>query len=138
MARTTTNSPTNRARDDGVAKGAERLVLNRLFTKQSSTPETTVSEIPANYDETDVQYVDCRELDEWNAGHMPGSVHIPLGQMAFRKGELDPAKPVVVVCRSGNRSLTGGEILLNGGFTDVKSLAGGLIAWAQAGRPLER
>lgn len=113
-------------------------MLNKLFGRHTPVPETTVADVPEHYCATQVQYVDVRELHEWDEARMPGSVHIPLGQLAHRFGELDPTRPVVAVCRSGRRSLDAGAILLAAGFNDVRSLAGGLIAWAQAGRPVER
>lgn len=113
-------------------------MLNKLFGKPQTVLETTVSDIPEHYQTTDVQYVDVRELQEWQEARMPGSVHIPLGQLAHRVGELDPNRPVIAVCRSGRRSIDAGVILLSAGFSEVKSLAGGLIAWSQAGRPLVR
>ncbi len=68
--------------------------------------------------------------DEWAAGHIPDAVHIPLGELPALQRELDPQRPVITVCRSGNRSLVAAEHLLAGGFRDVKSLAGGMKAWA--------
>lgn len=107
------------------------------FLKQASCPEVTISEVVKVRGDGQAQLVDVRERAEWDDAHMPGSVHIPLGDLAFRKGELDPEKPVVVICRSGNRSLTGGRVLLDAGFKDVTSMSGGLVAWHQAGQPLE-
>ena len=86
----------------------------------------------------DVQIVDVREPNEWAAGHLPGAVLIPLAQLAHRAHELDPERPVVVVCRSGNRSATATALLLRSGFRDVKNLVGGTIAWAQAGQRVVR
>jgi rhodanese-related sulfurtransferase len=85
-----------------------------------------------------VQIVDVREPDEWQAGHVPGAIHIPLGALAARRGELDPARPVITVCRSGNRSLVALDVLRDAGITDAKSLAGGMIAWQAAGQPVAR
>jgi len=112
--------------------------LHNLFAKGPSVPEINLSEVPEDYQQTEVQYVDVREPNEWNEARMPGSVLIPLGALAARVGELDMSKPVVTVCRSGRRSIDGGQILLSAGFADVVSLRGGLIAWSQAGRPLVR
>jgi rhodanese-related sulfurtransferase len=84
----------------------------------------------------DVQIVDCREPDEWNAGHLEGSSLIPLDLLAFRKGELNPTRPVVIACRSGSRSLLAAKMLQASGFQDAKSLAGGLIAWVNSGHKL--
>jgi adenylyltransferase/sulfurtransferase len=85
-----------------------------------------------------VQLVDVREADEWRVGRIPGSVHIPLGQLLQRRGELDPQRPVVAVCRSGNRSSYATTALQQAGFTDVRNLAGGIGAWARSGRAVTR
>lgn len=100
-------------------------------------PEITVAEFLRDHGGRSAQVVDVREQEEWAAGHMPGSVHVPLGEVAMRLGELDRARPVITVCRSGQRSLYSAAELLQSGFTDVRSLSGGLIAWVEAGQPLE-
>ena len=81
--------------------------------------------------------VDVRELSEWNEYHAPGTTLIPLGELASRLNELPRDKPIVVVCRSGNRSQEGRDILLAAGFTQVTSMAGGLNEWRTAGYPIE-
>lgn len=121
-----------------VAEGVRSLNLHSLFGRSPEVPEIEYSDIPENYQESTVQFVDVREVNEWNEARMPGSVHIPLGSLPGRIGELDKSRPVVAVCRSGRRSIDCGQILLAAGFTDVVSLRGGLIAWSQAGRPLIR
>jgi rhodanese-related sulfurtransferase len=113
-------------------------VLQRLFGTGPTAPETDVPTLARERAAGTVQIVDVREPDEWAGGHIPGAVLIPLGQLGFRKGQLDPARPVVVVCRSGRRSLTGAEILLRAGFRDARSLVGGMVAWAGAGQPVAR
>jgi rhodanese-related sulfurtransferase len=112
--------------------------LNRLFGGGPHTPETDVTTLARARAAGNVQIVDVREPTEWAAGHMPGAILIPLGQLAQRARELDPGRPVVVVCRSGRRSLTGAEVLLRAGFKDAASLAGGMIAWADSGQPVVR
>lgn len=79
--------------------------------------------------------LDVREQSEWNEMHMPGATHIPLGELAGRVDELPQDKPVVVVCRSGNRSREGREILKQAGFTNVASMAGGMKDWQAQGLP---
>ena len=101
-------------------------------------PEITVAEFLRGSGGSGVQVVDVREPEEWAAGRMSGSVLMPMGEVAARMRELDPDVPVVTVCRSGRRSLYSAEELIGAGFRDVKSLAGGLLAWAEAGQPLER
>ena len=84
------------------------------------------------------QLVDVREQDEWNEAHVPGSIHIPLGDLPRRAGELDAGREVVAICRSGNRSKTAVQILNRAGIADAKSMAGGVVAWARADKPIER
>lgn len=80
--------------------------------------------------------LDVREPDEWLAGHIPGAVHIPLGELAERVAEVPADRTVVVVCRSGNRSAQGREILRAAGLPRVTSMAGGMLDWAAAGLPV--
>lgn len=77
--------------------------------------------------------LDVRELSEWQTVHIPGATLIPLGELANRLDELPKDKEIVVVCRSGNRSAQGRDILLNAGFTNVTSMAGGMNQWTAAG-----
>ena len=101
-------------------------------------PEVNVATTVAARAEGLVQVVDVREPNEWAEGQIPGAIHIPLNEVAARSRELDPARPVVTVCRSGRRSLDAAAALLDAGFTDVASLAGGMIAWREAGQPVQR
>ena len=77
--------------------------------------------------------LDVREPDEWNESHIPGATLIPLGELASRVSEVPQDQEVVVVCRSGNRSQQGRDILLSAGFTNVTSMAGGVNQWKAAG-----
>jgi rhodanese-related sulfurtransferase len=82
-----------------------------------------------------LQVVDVRDGNEWDAGHIDGSVHIPLDDLDDRFEELDRSRPVLTVCRSGNRSAGAARALSADGF-DAQSLDDGLLAWAEAGLPL--
>lgn len=77
--------------------------------------------------------LDVREPDEWIESHIPGATLIPLGELASRVGELPQGQEIVVVCRSGNRSQQGRDILLSAGFSQVTSMAGGINQWKAAG-----
>lgn len=81
-----------------------------------------------------VQVVDVRDPNEWEAGRIEGALHIPVDDLAERVGELDRDRPVVAVCRSGNRSGRAAEWLREEGF-DAENLEGGMQAWAEAGLP---
>jgi rhodanese-related sulfurtransferase len=80
--------------------------------------------------------VDVREQDEWDAGHAPGALHLPLSELAERRDELRAAPRVVMVCRSGSRSDLAASLLGSVGI-DAENLAGGMHAWERAGQPLE-
>lgn len=95
-------------------------------------PQLTPAEVAA--DTTGARIVDVREPDEVATGAIAGSVAIPLGQLTARAHELDPAVPVITVCRSGRRSQQAAEVLAAAGFT-VSNTAGGMDAWTRAGLP---
>jgi rhodanese-related sulfurtransferase len=78
--------------------------------------------------------LDVREDDEWEAGHIEGSVHIPLMQLADRFAEV-PTGQTLVVCRVGSRSARATAYLVRQGV-DAVNLAGGLAAWVGARRSL--
>lgn len=79
-------------------------------------------------------YLDVREVDEFAAGHVPGAVNVPLGDLPERAGEL-PDAPVHTLCRTGGRATKAARWLLENGH-DAVVVQGGSIAWAEAGRPL--
>jgi rhodanese-related sulfurtransferase len=80
-------------------------------------------------------FLDVRAEEEWDEFHAPNSTWIPLNQLPDRLGELPRDRLIVVVCRSGNRSAIGRDLLLNEGFTQVTSLEGGLKEWVASGYP---
>lgn len=80
--------------------------------------------------------LDVREPNEWADFHIPGATLIPLGQLESRLAELPQDQEIVVVCRSGNRSATGRDVLKNAGFENVTSMAGGMNEWRSAGYPV--
>jgi rhodanese-related sulfurtransferase len=80
--------------------------------------------------------VEVRVLDEWDAGHAPGAVHIPLRDLPSRLGDLpDDSETLAIVCRSGGRSSRAAAWLTQQGF-DVANVDGGMRAWHGAGKPL--
>ena len=82
--------------------------------------------------------LDVRTVEEWNEFHAPNTTLIPLDQLAARLNEVPRDRQVVVVCRSGNRSQQGRDILLNAGFQQVTSMTGGLNEWRASGYPIEQ
>ena len=84
----------------------------------------------------EVQILDVREPYEWEAGRIEQSQHIPLNRlMAGPTTDIDPSRPVVCVCRSGNRSELASVMLRARGF-DAYNMQGGLEEWERAGLPL--
>jgi len=79
--------------------------------------------------------LDVREQVEWNEMHAPGATLVPLGTLGSRLSEVPKDVPVLVICRSGNRSAEGRDILKAAGYTQVTSVAGGIRAWSAAGLP---
>lgn len=82
--------------------------------------------------------LDVREEDEFSAGHIPGALHIPLGALPARSGELPHDRPIVVYCGHGERSATGVSILETRSSGPLANLAGGFGGWRAAGFEVER
>jgi rhodanese-related sulfurtransferase len=84
----------------------------------------------------DVQILDVREPYEWEAGHIEGAVHVPLAEVLAgrERGRVATDKPVLVICRSGNRSELAAVMLQARGI-DAQNVEGGMEAWARAGLP---
>jgi rhodanese-related sulfurtransferase len=106
----------------------------------------SLADLPTNIDvktvdqlreRDDVFVLDVREDWEYAAGHIPGTVLIPLGQLSGRLSELPTDKTIVAVCRSGNRSDQATALLKQRGFT-VHNMQGGMLAWEQARLTVER
>lgn len=81
--------------------------------------------------------LDVRTQEEWNAGHIPGAVLIPLDQLSGRAGELPEDQEIVIYCRSGNRSAQALDLLSGVGFSDIFSMDGGINDWILAGHEVE-
>ncbi|MDD5059326.1 MAG: rhodanese-like domain-containing protein [Sideroxydans sp.] len=84
--------------------------------------------------------LDVREKSEFESGHILNSKHIPLGKLGERIGELEKfrERPIVVVCRSGQRSASACAYLGKQGFAHAHNLEGGVMAWQKASLPLEK
>lgn len=82
------------------------------------------------------QVVDVRHASEHEAAHIAGDELIPFDELKARAGELDQSKPVVVYCRSGDRSGAAVQALRASGW-DAYSIDGGILAWHEQGLPIE-
>ncbi len=100
----------------------------------SQVPTVTVADLPA-----DAVLIDCREPEEWQAGHIEGSRHVPMNtvpqQLQYDPETFASDGPLVVVCKMGGRSSMVADWLLRNGI-DAVNLDGGVLAWVSAGRPL--
>jgi rhodanese-related sulfurtransferase len=86
-------------------------------------------------DVTDEVYLlDVRDPDEWDAGHAPEAIHVPMMEIPGRISELPEDRDIVVVCRVGSRSAQVVAYLIAQGRDRVANLGGGMFAWHAAGR----
>lgn len=128
---------------------AEIAGSGRLSTKQVRPPvahasmgamsdvdvaHAEVTEVPLTFDDS-VVLLDVREDDEWQRGHVAGAQHIPMGDVPARIDEIDRDATLYVVCHAGGRSLRVAQYLVRNGFEPI-NVTGGMLAWAQAGRPV--
>jgi len=84
--------------------------------------------------------IDVREPAEYKTGHIPNSMNVPMSALATQVKQLAKHKdrPLILACRSGNRSVTAAMMLRKQGFDQVYSLAGGIIAWERDNLPTEK
>jgi len=118
------------------------VALGAIFALDGSKTPEAVSKNPPSVVSVEEAYqlrqkgafmLDVRRLDEWEQGHIPGATLITLDELSTRLDEVPRDQPVVVVCRSGNRSAQGRDVLLEAGFTQVTSMDGGMISWQAKG-----
>ena len=97
---------------------------------------------------SDTLLIDIRELAEYQSGHIPAAVHLPRGLLEFEIHGLVQSTlsdqnvapedhPIVLYCGTGGRSALAAETMATLGYSNVRSLSGGLVAWAQAKLPLD-
>lgn len=104
-----------------------------MSTLPFELPPETVASLLA---EDAIQLVDVREPYEREAGHVGGSRHVPLAELTAAAPTIDPAVPIVFVCRVGSRSAMAAWSFARAGY-DAHNLDGGMVAWAESGLPIE-
>jgi rhodanese-related sulfurtransferase len=87
-----------------------------------------------------IYFIDCREQEEWNEGHIQGATLLPLSdfQNTFESVLKDKSKKVVIQCRSGKRSMNACMFLLSKGYEDLVNVEGGILAWNEAGFEIKK
>ena len=114
--------------------------LKQLFTAASAgsgITSVTPHEAQEKLAQKGVMLIDVREPDEFRAGHVKGAKLMPLNAVAKRWQELRNAEQVIVMCRSGSRSMMACRQLASLGLTNVSNLSGGLMAWSHAKLPIQ-
>ena len=115
------------------------------YISQNRSPASELNALPAEISvaaayqkyQEGAFLLDVRQPEEWDEYHATGATLIPLGELASRLDEVPSDREIVVICRSGNRSQEGRDILLANGFTAVTSVSGGMLNWSAAGYPIE-
>jgi len=108
--------------------------LSELDRGGANDDEITYPALVKALAEGKVALVDVREQNEWDAGHVAGAVLHPLS--AFDPEQLPRDKPIVLICRSGNRSMTALRAARAAGFEDIWHYKGGALGWAREGGEL--
>ena len=112
-------------------------MMDTLIENTRGTPALTIAVEPAHevIEAGSPLVVDVREYDEFRGGHIPEAVNMPLGEMSDYAAHLpeDRETPILVVCETGNRSLSGALFLTSLGYRDVRSINGGTTGWREKG-----
>ena len=128
------------AGDGGGGGSPQERMMNTLIENTRGTPALTIDVDPAEemIEAGGVFVVDVREPDEFTGGHIPEAVNMPLGEMSDYAAFLpeDHEAPILVVCQTGNRSLSGALFLTSLGYRDVRSINGGTHGWLVGGYPI--
>jgi rhodanese-related sulfurtransferase len=116
------------------------MLIWPLLRRGTGGPWVNTLEATQLINRSDALVVDLRGTEDYAKGHILGAKNIPLADLERRAGELDKhkAKPLILHCGDGNRAGGGVATLRKKGFDSVHNLAGGYIAWQQAGLPVEK
>jgi rhodanese-related sulfurtransferase len=126
----------------GFALAVVMVVGVAVWLSGASSSAASALITPAEYQSqfissgADHMLIDVRTTQEYAGGHIAGSVNIALDTIASRLNDIPRDQPVVLYCRSGNRSAQAARILAEAGYTNVRDL-GGIIAWTAQGYPVE-
>lgn len=113
-------------------------VTGRRREALDSIARTDARRLAQRHRRHEVTILDIRGAAEWEAGHIAGALHVPLGDLPERLAEVPAERPVVVHCESGARSAIAASVLRAGGRREVVDFQGGMQAWRESGLPLQR
>ena len=101
-----------------------------MFQRGPAIPTVEVEQLPS-----DAFLLDVREEDEWECGHAPEAVHLPMSELLARVEEVPADREIYVICKVGGRSA---QVVgyLNAQGRETVNVSGGMLAWAAAGRPM--
>jgi len=116
------------------------LIANEATRVTRKYSEINPSEATRMLSHDEPLLLDVREIDEFRAGYLMGAKHIPLGQLASKADQFEEwkDKPIIIYCRSGNRSGIACDQLAKLGFTKLHNLAGGILAWQHENLPVKK
>ena len=114
---------------------ARAQLIKMLKSARTTHPQVSVAEAKMMMDTVpNLLVIDVREPAEFKAGHVLGAIHIPRGLLEFKliKREKNLNRPILLYCKSGARASFSGQQLKKLGYTDVKNMTGGYLAFAKA------
>jgi hydroxyacylglutathione hydrolase len=103
----------------------------------ATVPQIAPAALAGELGDRAVQVIDVRSPGEWAEGHLAGARHIPLGYLTDRLADVPRDRRIVLQCRTGARSAIAASVLRRHGVQDVANLAGGIVAWTEAGLPVD-
>ncbi|MCB0877387.1 MAG: rhodanese-like domain-containing protein [Thermoleophilia bacterium] len=120
--------------DDGTSSSS-----GSAAQQQAGFDTVTIEDVADSIEAGTSLLVDVRTQQEWNAGHAARATLVPFDTVASSLDEITAeadGRPIVFICRSGNRSAQAAQVAVDAGVTDVSSVDGGMQAWVDAGLPI--
>lgn len=116
------------------------LIIDLFGAKLKGYPAVGPTEATQLINREDALVLDIREGNEFHSGHIVNALHIPMSKLSDRQAELEKykSKPIIAVCRSGNRSGSACARLKKAGFENIYNLKGGMMAWQHASLPIDK
>jgi rhodanese-related sulfurtransferase len=105
------------------------VILSACGISSEGYRNVTTEEAKQLIDSKEVVVLDVRTPEEYQDGHIPNAILIPLQELENKLNDLDKEEPYLVVCRSGNRSAQASEILTSNSFANIYNMAGGMSDW---------